>query len=48
MISQAKYASNRDTFQPCTSIYSCMSKIENYRLFVQDLKKWAVKKAAEK
>lgn len=48
MFSQAKYASDRDTFEPATSIYSCMSKIENYRLFVQDLKKWAVNKAAEK
>ncbi len=48
MFQQAKYAFNRDTFQRDTSIYSCMSKIENYRLFVQDLKRWAVKKAAEK
>ncbi|EFW92180.1 hypothetical protein ZOD2009_11905 [Haladaptatus paucihalophilus DX253] len=45
MVCQAKYTANRDTFEPGVNIYSCMSKIENYRLFVRDLKKWAVKKA---
>jgi hypothetical protein len=28
-------------------IYSCMSKLESYRLFVQDAKKWAAKKTAK-
>ncbi len=47
MLSQSICTANRDTFELRLSIYSCMSKVENYRLFVQDLKKWAVKKTAK-